>query len=125
MHLLDGGHHPSRARQGLIRCAWLQDDYAAIKQHAQALLAADPDNFEVLLDLARAHRGQGRYDEATALFNHALARETERSLRHNLFGSAVTAFRSGQQLTTALTFLNRLLQESDREEDSSPYPHLL
>ncbi|MFB9995115.1 tetratricopeptide repeat protein [Deinococcus oregonensis] len=79
----------------------------------------------VLGEQAEGLIGLGRLDEAAALFDHALGRVTERSLRDNLFDSAVTAFRSGQQLTTALTFLNRLLQEIDREAGASPYPHLL
>jgi thioredoxin-like negative regulator of GroEL len=90
--LLDGSHHTSRARRGLIRRAWLQDDYATIEQHALTLLAADPDDLEVLLDLARVHRGQGRYDEKLTLLD-GYAVKMNRSARPTVLGEQAECLR--------------------------------
>ncbi|PTA69745.1 GAD-like domain-containing protein [Deinococcus arcticus] len=66
------GEQPARAHRGLIRRAWLEDDYAVIAEHAQALRTLDPDDAEALLDLARARQGQERYREALTLLEEYL-----------------------------------------------------
>lgn len=69
---LASGEQPQRAHRGLIRRAWLEDDYTVIAEHAQALRALDPDDTEALLDLARARQGQGRFREALVLLEEYL-----------------------------------------------------
>ncbi|MDP9765429.1 GAD-like domain-containing protein [Deinococcus enclensis] len=77
--LLAEGNDPVRARRGLIRRAWLEDDYGCIAGHAQAILDENPEDVDALHDLARARQGLGAYAEAMAHYE-AAARLSEWSL---------------------------------------------
>jgi len=84
---IDPGYAPAIAHLGLVAMAH-DGDLATAARHYQRALALSPTNMEIMADAATLLQSLGRLEEATALKEHAVARDPVNPRGHHNMGNA-------------------------------------